>query len=242
MTATVTPTPTSDAPPRSPPQRPGVRAAKAVRPPSSSPRCLWWSPCTSSSPCTGWLSLRPNPPRTCSPPTDSGSRPLSPCGTTLRSVLSYDDGIFIRWFLNSVLYAGVGALAGHVLRRGGRLCPGQVRVPRPEPGVRNHPGRGAGARNRHGPAALPAVQPARPGQHLLERPPAVPGLAVRIVPVPDLLPGHRGHLTDRGRPARRRQRTADLPHDRAARRSPRPWSPCSSSSWWESGTTTSCRW
>ncbi|QHK20012.1 ABC transporter permease subunit [Pseudarthrobacter psychrotolerans] len=25
-------------------------------------------------------------------------------------VLSYDDGIFVRWFLNSVLYAGVGAL------------------------------------------------------------------------------------------------------------------------------------
>lgn len=28
----------------------------------------------------------------------------------LAKVLSYDDGIFIRWFLNSVLYAGVGAL------------------------------------------------------------------------------------------------------------------------------------
>jgi multiple sugar transport system permease protein len=28
----------------------------------------------------------------------------------LAQVLSYDNGIFIRWFLNSVLYAGVGAL------------------------------------------------------------------------------------------------------------------------------------
>ena len=28
----------------------------------------------------------------------------------LAQVLSYDNGIFIRWFLNSVLYAGIGAL------------------------------------------------------------------------------------------------------------------------------------
>jgi multiple sugar transport system permease protein len=28
----------------------------------------------------------------------------------LTMVFTYDDGIFVRWFLNSVLYAGVGAL------------------------------------------------------------------------------------------------------------------------------------
>ena len=28
----------------------------------------------------------------------------------LGQVLTYDDGIFVRWFLNSVLYAGVGAV------------------------------------------------------------------------------------------------------------------------------------
>jgi multiple sugar transport system permease protein len=30
--------------------------------------------------------------------------------TNLRNVLSYDDGIFLRWAINSLLYAGVGAL------------------------------------------------------------------------------------------------------------------------------------
>lgn len=29
----------------------------------------------------------------------------------LANVLSYGDGVFVRWFLNSILYAGVGALA-----------------------------------------------------------------------------------------------------------------------------------
>lgn len=38
----------------------------------------------------------------------------------LSQVLSYDDGIFVRWFLNSVLYAGVGALlATYIAAAGG---------------------------------------------------------------------------------------------------------------------------
>ena len=38
----------------------------------------------------------------------------------LGKVLTYDDGIFIRWFLNSVLYAGVGAvLATYFAAAGG---------------------------------------------------------------------------------------------------------------------------
>ncbi len=40
--------------------------------------------------------------------------------TNLSQVLSYDDGIFVRWFLNSVLYAGVGAvLATYIAAAGG---------------------------------------------------------------------------------------------------------------------------
>jgi len=37
----------------------------------------------------------------------------------LSQVLSYDGGIFIRWFLNSVLYAGVGALLATYLAAAG---------------------------------------------------------------------------------------------------------------------------
>lgn len=38
----------------------------------------------------------------------------------LSQVLSYDDGIFVRWFLNSVLYAGIGAvLATYIAAAGG---------------------------------------------------------------------------------------------------------------------------
>lgn len=38
----------------------------------------------------------------------------------LRNVLTYDDGIFLRWFFNSVLYAGVGAvLATYFAAAGG---------------------------------------------------------------------------------------------------------------------------
>jgi multiple sugar transport system permease protein len=33
----------------------------------------------------------------------------------LRAVLTYDDGIFVRWFLNSLVYAGVGALVATYL-------------------------------------------------------------------------------------------------------------------------------
>lgn len=37
----------------------------------------------------------------------------------LARVLSYDDGVFLRWFLNSVLYAGVGALLATYLAAAG---------------------------------------------------------------------------------------------------------------------------
>ncbi|SMH45160.1 carbohydrate ABC transporter membrane protein 2, CUT1 family [Rathayibacter oskolensis] len=37
----------------------------------------------------------------------------------LRQVLTYDGGIFVRWFLNSVLYAGVGALLATYLAAAG---------------------------------------------------------------------------------------------------------------------------
>ena len=38
----------------------------------------------------------------------------------LAQVLSYDNGIFVRWFLNSVLYAGIGALlATYIAAAGG---------------------------------------------------------------------------------------------------------------------------
>lgn len=38
----------------------------------------------------------------------------------LSQVLSYDNGIFVRWFLNSVLYAGIGAvLATYIAAAGG---------------------------------------------------------------------------------------------------------------------------
>lgn len=37
----------------------------------------------------------------------------------LGRVLSYDDGVFLRWFLNSVLYAGVGALLATYLAAAG---------------------------------------------------------------------------------------------------------------------------
>jgi multiple sugar transport system permease protein len=37
----------------------------------------------------------------------------------LRQVLTYDGGIFIRWFLNSILYAGVGALLATYLAAAG---------------------------------------------------------------------------------------------------------------------------
>lgn len=91
----------------------------------------------------------------------------------LSKVLSYDGGIFGRWFLNSAIYAGVGALPGHLLRRGGRLRPGQVPIPRAEPGVRHHPWWRPGTRNGHCPAAVPALQPNGPGQHVLECPVAL---------------------------------------------------------------------
>lgn len=45
--------------------------------------------------------------------------PTFALGDNLRQVLTYGDGIFVRWFLNSVLYAGVGALLATYLAAAG---------------------------------------------------------------------------------------------------------------------------
>ena len=45
----------------------------------------------------------------------------------LGQVLTYDDGIFVRWFLNSVLYAGVGAVLATYFAAAGGYALGKYR-------------------------------------------------------------------------------------------------------------------
>ncbi|KUJ37318.1 sugar ABC transporter permease [Streptomyces albus subsp. albus] len=47
----------------------------------------------------------------------------------LHSVLTYDDGIYVRWFLNSVLYAGIGAVLATLLSAAAGYALAKFRFP-----------------------------------------------------------------------------------------------------------------
>ncbi|CAA9415649.1 MAG: ABC transporter, permease protein 2 (cluster 1, maltose/g3p/polyamine/iron), partial [uncultured Quadrisphaera sp.] len=106
--------------------------------------------------------------------------------------------------------------ARHLPRRGGRLRPRHVPVQGQRPHPRRRPRRGPGAGDGDRAAAVPALQPGGRRQHLLERADPVAGLAVRRVPVPDLLPGGGARLGRRGGAHRRGGRAAHLPRAGAA--------------------------
>ena len=156
-------------------------------------------------------------------------------------LFAYNDGIFLRWLLNSLGYAGLGALLATVRRGHGRLRAGEVPLPRPRGRLQRRARRRARARDRARAAAVPAVQPGRPDEHVLGGAPAEHRQPVRRLPQPHLRDGERARRAHRGRPHRRRGRGAhvlhdlDPAHDAGARhRLPLPVRR-------RSGTTSSCR-
>ena len=97
--------------------------------------------------------------------------------------LTYNDGVFVRWLANTVLYVVVGRGRRHAARDAGRLRAGQVRLPREACRLRSRPRRSRHSRNRPGRADLPDVQPARSDQYAVVDHHPVPDQPVRPLPV-----------------------------------------------------------
>ncbi len=119
-----------------------------------------------------------------------------------RGAAGLRDGVFLRWMLNSLLYAGGGrrccgtllaAMCGYALAK--------YRFPGRETlfnvGARRRARAGHGAR----PAALPDLQQGRGDEHLLVGVPAQPGQPVRGLPGPDLRHRQRARRDCSRRPA-----------------------------------------
>ena len=159
----------------------------------------------------------------------------------ISETLTYDDGIFVRWLGNTLLYVVVGAGGATLLATARRLRPGEV----------HFPGRRAVFAVVLGAVAVPGTALAVPtflmfsqlgltntavgGHHPVADQP--------VRPLPDV--GLRGRRrADRaagGRPDRRRGRAPHLLHRSPCRCSPPASSRCCCSRWSRPGTTTSCR-
>lgn len=138
----------------------------------------------------------------------------------LVEVLTYDHGIYARWFANSLFYAGVGAVCATLLSAAAKLCAGEVPVPRPGGALQRGARRGADPRYGAGAAALLPLQRDGTVQHLLGGAGPQCGQPVRGLSVPDLR-GRRGpRLAAGGGPDRWRGGGPDLRRARAAADAP----------------------
>ncbi len=155
------------------------------------------------------------------------------------TVFTYQDGIFGRWLLNTLLYVVVGGrrdTAGHH----GRLRAGEVPFPGPQGRVRGHHRRDQRAGHRVGGPAVPAVRQAQPDEHAVGHDHSIVDQPVWFVSDVDLLrAGGSTELLEAARVdgASESERSSRCPCRCWLRASLRR--PCSRS--WRRGTTTSCR-
>ncbi|GAA2850490.1 hypothetical protein GCM10020220_044840 [Nonomuraea rubra] len=161
--------------------------------------------------------------------------------TNLGELFSFGGGIFWRWVLNSVVYAGVGALGATLIS----ACAGYALA---KCAFR---GREALFNVILAGVLLPMTALGLPLFLLMSKlglantywagPAAQPGQPVRGVPVAGLRRHRAGRRARRG-PLRRRRGVAHLREDRAADHVAGPGDDLPVSSSWPSGTTTSCPW
>ena len=161
--------------------------------------------------------------------------------SNIHQVFTYDNGIFLRWLGNTVLYVVVGAGGATVLATLAGYGLAKYDFPGKRLRVRRRARRGRGTRHGAGGADLPAVQRAGPDQHPVGGHHAVAGQPVR--PLPDL--GVRGRRGARPSCWRRPGSTARASSARSSSSPAGCWRPASSpwrcSPWSRPGTTTSCR-
>ena len=134
----------------------------------------------------------------------------------IKTVLTFQDGVFVRWALNTVIYAVVSAVGAAFLATAAGYAFAKYKFPGGTALVRHHPRRDHGPYRRADRPDLPAVRSGRADRHLLGGHPAVPGEPVRRVPDAGLRRRRGRRLADRGRPGRRRRRAPDLLHHRAS--------------------------
>ncbi len=128
----------------------------------------------------------------------------------IKTVFTYDGGIFGRWLLNTILYVVVGAGGATLLAILGGYGLAKFRFPGPQGRVRGHHRRDQRAGHRAGGAAVPAVREAEPDEHAVGHDHPVPGVHVRPVPDVDLLGAGRADRAARGRSRGRRGRVAHV--------------------------------
>ena len=132
----------------------------------------------------------------------------------IQTVLTVQDGVFIRWAVNTVIYAVVSAVGAAFLATAAGYAFAKYQFPGGTAlfaiilGAIMIPSRGPDRPD------LPAVRPGRAHRHLLGDHLAVPGQPVRGVPDARLRRRRGRRHTDRSRPGRRRRGAADLLHHR----------------------------
>ncbi len=144
------------------------------------------------------------------------------CSRTSGTRSRHDDGIFVHWLLNTVVYAVVSALGAALLAAAAGYGFAKYRFR----------GNGAGFNLVLGAVMVPTTALAiptyllfaqgGPGQHAVGGHPAVAGQPLRPLPHADLRPGRRPGQPHRGRPDRRRRRSPDLLPHRVAAAGARP--------------------
>ena len=139
----------------------------------------------------------------------------------IKTTLTFDGGVFVRWAANSVIYAVVSAVGASFLATIAGYGVRQVQVPWRDCPVRDRPRRGHGPGHRARRPDVPAVRARTPDRHLLGGHPARPREPVRRLPDAGLRRRRRRQLPDRGRPDRRGRRDPDLLHHRTPAAAPR---------------------
>ena len=95
----------------------------------------------------------------------------------IKTVLTFQDGVFIRWAVNSVIYAVVSAVGASFLATMAGYAFAKYQFPGGNRPVRHHPRRGHDSGRRADRPHLSAVRPCTPDRHLLGGHPAGPGHA-----------------------------------------------------------------
>lgn len=132
----------------------------------------------------------------------------------LQYLFEADNGIFLRWLLNTVLYAGCRRAAGHGVQRGRRVRVRQTGLPRQGEDLLPRPARRHGARDRDGDPAVPDRGRGRTGEQLLGRVHPRTRVPVRGLPGPGLQRVIRPRRGPRSGPGGRGGRVQDLLPDR----------------------------
>ena len=90
----------------------------------------------------------------------------------IQTVLTFQDGVFIRWALNSLIYAVVSAVGASFLATAAGYAFAKYRFPGRHRVVLHHPRRDHDPHRRPDGSHLPPVRQGRPDRHLLGHHPA----------------------------------------------------------------------